>query len=61
MFQFGKPMIVMKDPDMISHITVKDFNHFVNHDTIGDNIDEILSKSVLFLRDEKWKEMRNVL
>lgn len=41
---------------------VKDFEHFVNRDPIDQNdTDRLLSKSVLMLRDQKWKEMRSTL
>lgn len=41
---------------------VKNFDHFVNRDPGDQNeTDKLLSKSVLELRDQKWKDMRSTL
>ena len=41
---------------------VKDFEYFVNRDRLDPNkIDRLLGKSVLMLRDERWKDMRSTL
>ncbi|RZC39558.1 p450 domain containing protein, partial [Asbolus verrucosus] len=31
MYQFFTPILVLRDPDLIKQITVKDFDHFLNH------------------------------
>lgn len=56
---FGEYTIMIKDPALVKKVLVKDFEHFVNRDPIEQNdTDRLLSKSVLMLRDQKWKEMR---
>jgi cytochrome P450 family 9 len=58
----GKPALIVKDPSFIKMITIKDFDHFVNHDADYDvDTDRLLSKSLLVLRDQKWRDMRTML
>lgn len=41
---------------------IKDFDHFVNRDKVDPNkVDKLLGKSVIMLRDQKWKDMRSAL
>lgn len=41
---------------------IKDFESFVNRDKVDpEKIDKYLGKSILMLRDQKWKEMRSNL
>lgn len=41
---------------------IKDFSHFVNRDEPEQNdTDRLLTKSILMLRDQKWKDMRSTL
>ena len=59
---FGSYTLVISDPTLIKQILVKDFDYFINRDPGDENeTDKLLSKSVLELRDEKWKEMRTTL
>jgi cytochrome P450 family 9 len=47
---------------MIKQITVKEFDHFVNHALIIDeNVDRLFGRSLLILRDQKWRDMRATL
>jgi len=60
MYNFGMPVTMVKDAEVIKQITVKDFDSFVNHSKIfGD--DGFFSTSVLNLENERWKEMRGIL
>uniref|UniRef100_T1GJ58 Uncharacterized protein n=1 Tax=Megaselia scalaris TaxID=36166 RepID=T1GJ58_MEGSC len=58
-FENGKPGFQINDPELIKRITVKDFDHFVNHrDFFTDNDDGALfGKSRSFLTD-KYPECR---
>lgn len=48
---------------MIRQITVKDFDHFVNHRDFFTDADEgaLFGKSLFAMRDQKWKHMRSTL
>jgi cytochrome P450 family 9 len=58
---FGRLSLIVKDPNHIKKITIKDFEHFMNHDNNKHDTDRLFSKSVLILRDQKWKDMRTML
>ncbi|XP_016986099.1 probable cytochrome P450 9h1 [Drosophila rhopaloa] len=56
------PMFFIRDPELIKLIGIKEFDHFVNHHSMHNNMQEsILSKSLISLRDGRWREMRNIL
>lgn len=53
---------MIKDPELIKQITVKDFDHFVNHQKlISEDIDPMFGKNLTALTDQKWKDMRATL
>lgn len=59
---FQKPSLIIRDPELIKKITIKDFNYFVNRDNFhGVNRDKFFDISVFALQDEKWKEVRSLL
>ncbi|XP_068081151.1 cytochrome P450 9e2 [Anabrus simplex] len=61
-FQFREPLVMVKDPELIKRITVKDFEFFTDHrQTITENADSLFSKNLFSLRGEKWRDMRATL
>lgn len=61
-FDFGTPVVVLKDLDLVKSVTVKNFDHFVNHRGFVDPEQEPLFGNNLFsLHDNKWREIRNLL
>lgn len=59
LFELTQPVFVIRDPELVRQITVQQFDHFVNHQ--GDVIDPILGRTLFFLKNQKWKDMRAVL
>ncbi|KAK9752568.1 Cytochrome P450 [Popillia japonica] len=56
------PLLVLKDPEIIKQVTVKAFDHFLNHKPIvPDGIDPLWSKNLFSLKDTEWREMRSTL
>ncbi|KAI8038748.1 hypothetical protein M5D96_008656 [Drosophila gunungcola] len=56
------PVFFIRDPEIIKLIGIKEFDHFVNHNSMQNNIQEsILSKSLISLKNGRWREMRNIL
>lgn len=52
-YQFSKPVVIVKDPDLIKQITVKDFDHFVDHSMFvftDSESDELWLKNLLSLK-----------
>jgi len=59
---------MIRDPELIKQIMMKDFDHFVNHwnifgadDVDPHNMDNLFGSCLLALRDSRWKDMRSTL
>lgn len=58
----GSPAYLIRDPELMKQIAIKDFDHFVNHRTsVGETSDSLLSRSLFVMRDERWRDMRSTL
>lgn len=56
------PIYLIRDPEILRKITVKEFDHFMNHrDFFGDSPYDLFSNSLIQLKDDKWKDMRSTL
>ncbi|XP_011193596.2 probable cytochrome P450 9f2 [Zeugodacus cucurbitae] len=56
------PVYLIRDPELLRKITVKEFDHFMNHrDFFGDSPHDLFTNSLIQLKDEKWKDMRSTL
>ncbi|XP_026482128.1 cytochrome P450 9e2-like [Ctenocephalides felis] len=61
-FQMGLPSVLLRDPELIRQVAVKDFDNFPNHRVFFDPAAEPLFGSSLFaLQDQKWRDMRATL
>uniref|UniRef100_A0A1B0ACR9 Cytochrome P450 n=1 Tax=Glossina pallidipes TaxID=7398 RepID=A0A1B0ACR9_GLOPL len=63
-FDSRQPVLLIRDPDIIKQITVKDFNHFINHRALfNDENDQnnLFGSSLVTMRDSRWKDMRSTL
>ncbi|XP_063915547.1 cytochrome P450 9e2-like isoform X2 [Zophobas morio] len=61
-YQFFLPTLLLRDPDLIKQITVKDFDHFVDHRTFfPEDSDPLWVKNLSALTGNKWREMRTKL
>jgi cytochrome P450 family 9 len=50
------------DPELIKQITIKDFDHFVDHRTqIDTEIDPLFSRNLFSINGNRWKAMRTTL
>lgn len=57
-------MFVLRDPQLISQLLVKDFDHFENHRKFFDDINpinEVVASALVSLRGQKWRHMRATL
>lgn len=62
LFDFRSPLFLIRDPEMIKQIAVKDFDNFVDHRMfLDENSTNIFSKSLIMLRGEPWRHMRATL
>ena len=65
-YMLGKPILIVNDPELIRHVMVKDFDHFV--DRVDDNVrktfmggslDSLWSRQLTMLRGDAWKDVRS--
>ncbi|KAK9752572.1 Cytochrome P450 [Popillia japonica] len=61
-YQGTFPILTLRDPKIIKQVTVKEFDHFLNHRTfVPDGTDLLWSKNLFALKDTEWREMRSTL
>ncbi|XP_020296279.1 cytochrome P450 9e2-like [Pseudomyrmex gracilis] len=59
---FATPTVILRDPELIKDVTVKEFEHFHDHRTfVDEEIDPLFGKNIFSLRGDRWREMRNTL
>ncbi|KAL0110543.1 hypothetical protein PUN28_013857 [Cardiocondyla obscurior] len=62
MYDLTKPLIVLRDPELIKTITLKHFDMFMDHRRfIDETQDPFFGKNLVALRGEKWRETRAIL
>lgn len=62
LMDLATPLVLLRDPELIKDVMVKDFEHFPDHRTFAsEDIDPLFGKNVFSLRGNRWKEMRNTL
>lgn len=50
-FQFTQPALVIRDPELIKELTVRAFDHFTDHKSVGDSeFDPIWSSNLFALK-----------
>jgi cytochrome P450 family 9 len=59
-FNFKKPTFSVTDVELIKKITIKDFDHFLNHETFT-NADKVFDRTLFSLLDKDWRDMRTTL
>ncbi|XP_043251552.1 cytochrome P450 9e2-like [Colletes gigas] len=56
------PVVMIRDPELIKSVAIKNFDRFPDHRTFGDgDADPFFSKNLLLLRGDRWKEVRALL
>ncbi|CAH1645260.1 unnamed protein product [Spodoptera littoralis] len=60
-YEFTRELIVVRDLELIKKITVKDFEHFIDHRFEFGNSESYSSRTLLSLRGQEWKDMRSTL
>ncbi|XP_022919387.2 cytochrome P450 9e2-like [Onthophagus taurus] len=62
MYMFTTPVLIIRDPELLKSVFVKDFEHFVDHRPIvPESADPIWTKNLFTLKGAAWKEMRSTL
>ncbi|XP_054158298.1 cytochrome P450 3A56-like [Oppia nitens] len=60
-YELGKPILYLSDPDLIRDVLVKDFNVFNNRRDTTTGVDPIVDNMMDLLRDERWKTVRSIV
>lgn len=61
-FEFGTPMLIIRDPEMIKLICINNYKIFNNRRGFAENgQDIILGKDLSFLKNERWHDVRSIL
>ncbi|TGZ32237.1 Cytochrome P450 9e2 [Temnothorax longispinosus] len=61
-YDFAKPVFVIRDPELISTITIKKFDNFCDRNSFANKIlDPMASKNLSDLKGDHWREMRKLL
>lgn len=58
-YKARKPVMVLRDPELIKDITVKNFSNFHDNESfVDEKIDPIIAKNPFFLKGSRWKTVR---
>nr|WCC58060.1 cytochrome P450 [Pharsalia antennata] len=61
-FRMGEPCLILRDPELIKNVLVKDFSYFVNNDMMVDKkLDPLFGLNPFVQKDEEWKKTRQFL
>ncbi|XP_053599170.1 cytochrome P450 9e2-like [Microplitis demolitor] len=61
-FNFTSPMILIRDLELIKSITVKNFDHFVDHKSLSDpEMDPLFGSNLFSLSGDRWRQIRTLL
>ncbi|XP_011705828.1 PREDICTED: cytochrome P450 9e2-like, partial [Wasmannia auropunctata] len=61
-YEFMTPNYVIRDPDLISTIAIKQFDNFCDHRPLINSIlDPMASQNLFDLKGDHWREMRKLL
>ncbi|XP_071648745.1 cytochrome P450 9e2-like isoform X3 [Temnothorax longispinosus] len=62
LMEFSRPAVLLRDPELIKDIMVKDFESFPDHRSFVDvSAEPLFGKNIFALRGDRWREMRNTL
>lgn len=59
---FTKPVIFIRDLDLVKSVLVKHFDHFADRKTfVDEKADPLFGRNLNFLNGDRWKEIRTIL
>ncbi|KAJ3665307.1 hypothetical protein Zmor_000807 [Zophobas morio] len=61
-FQFSRPILLIRDPELIKIVTIKNFENFVDHlGFISAESDPLWGKNLFASQGERWRDLRQTL
>ena len=61
LYEFFNPVLMVTDPELLKHILVKDFEHFIDRRRFGDQEGSIMTEMLSNKFGEEWKDLRAVM
>lgn len=62
LYNFITPTYVIRDPELITSIAIKNFDHFCDHrNFVNKELDPMASRNLFGLQGDHWREMRKLL
>jgi len=62
MYDMTRPVITLRDPELVKLITLKHLDTFMNHRSfVNEEQDTLFGKNLFSLQGEKWRQIRSVL
>ncbi|XP_059612486.1 probable cytochrome P450 9f2 [Phlebotomus argentipes] len=61
-FDLRTPILVIQDPELVKYLSIKEFDHFTDHQILASkDVEPLFSQSLFSLEGQKWREMRATL
>ncbi|KAL0883161.1 hypothetical protein ABMA27_016607 [Loxostege sticticalis] len=60
-FEGTRPLLYILDPELIKAVTIRDFDYFVDRNSLNSNEPRYLKQSLLNLKGSEWKGVRSTL
>lgn len=58
----GRPSFLLCDPELVNKISIKDFDHFVNHFfQLDKTLDPLMGRTLFSMVNQPWRDMRSTL
>lgn len=58
LYVFTNPIYIPADAELVKNVLIKDFNHFVNHQSYYNERDDPVSAHLFSIEDDIWKNLR---
>lgn len=58
LYVFTNPIYIPADAELVKSVLIKDFNHFVNHQSYHNERDDPVSAHLFSIEDDIWKNLR---
>ncbi|XP_012256722.2 cytochrome P450 9e2-like [Athalia rosae] len=61
-FDFVNPIVMLRDPELIKSVAIKNFDHFQDHrNFLPEESDPLFAKNLFFLQGDRWRDVRTLL
>jgi hypothetical protein len=58
-FSLDKPSLLVRDPELVKNILVKDFQYFMDrHISVDEKTDPLWASTVFVIKGQRWREIR---